>query len=127
MALSWTPKFCRPFWTCLRLPVYKTAFLSGFKIKMWSIYPTLVPSAAPNRIQGTVWKVESVEHFSGLRKYETSAYRACKCEVELDDGEILRSCMTFCWSGDPESRELSEGAFDLEMYQRYFKGAVVRN
>jgi hypothetical protein len=66
--------------TVLDLPsllVYKTAFLSGFKIKMWSIYPTLVPSAASNKIQGIVWKVESVEHFWGLREYETRAYRAC--------------------------------------------------
>jgi hypothetical protein len=58
-------------------PVYKTAFLSGFKIKMRSIYPTLVPSAAPNKIQGIVWKVGSAEHFSGLREYETRAYGAC--------------------------------------------------
>jgi gamma-glutamylcyclotransferase (GGCT)/AIG2-like uncharacterized protein YtfP len=109
------------------LPVYKTAFLSGLKIKMWSIYPTLIPSATYGKTQGMIWKVESAEHFSRLREYETRAYRACECEVELRDSEILRSCMTFCWAENPESQELSEGAFGLDMYQRYFKGAVVRN
>jgi hypothetical protein len=109
------------------LPVYKTAFLYGFEIKMWSIYPMLVPSTTTNRIQGMIWKVESIEHFSRLSECETRAYRACECEVELQDGKILRGCMTFCWAGKPESREMSEGAFDLEMYQRYFKGAAVGN
>jgi hypothetical protein len=35
--------------------------------------------------------------------------------------------MAFGWAGDPDSRELSERAFDLDMYQRYLKGAVVSN
>jgi hypothetical protein len=109
------------------LPVYKAAFLSGFKIKMWNIQPTLVPSATYGKIQGMVWKVESAEYFSRLGEYETRAYQACKCEAELENGEILRDCIPFCWAGDPASRELSEGAFDLEMYRRYFTGPVVRN
>ncbi|KAF2801293.1 uncharacterized protein BDZ99DRAFT_403719, partial [Mytilinidion resinicola] len=58
--------------------------------------------------------------------YKTSAYSWSACDIKLVDGTTINSCRTFCWAGDPGSKELEEGAFDLERYQRYFKSSVVR-
>ena len=49
-----------------------------------------------------------------------------ECEAVLEGGEVLGGSRVFCWAGDPDSRELEEGSFDLERYQKYFKASVTR-
>jgi gamma-glutamylcyclotransferase (GGCT)/AIG2-like uncharacterized protein YtfP len=107
------------------LPLTTAATISGFKIKMWGIYPALVPDTS-GLVTGTIWKVDSEEHFDRLAAYETSAYDWVECDVTLEDGSVLLGCRTFCWAGRPDSNELEEGRFDLERYQKYFKPSVIR-
>jgi len=105
--------------------VVKKGFITGFSLKMWGIYPTIIQNGT-GKVSGTVWEVHEEAHFLRLWEYETSSYTWCHCDVELDSGEILYGCRTFCWAGDPMSKDLEEGSFDLERYQRYFKASVVR-
>lgn len=107
------------------LPPIKHGNITNFAVKMWGIYPALVQNGK-GKIFGTVWGVNSEDHFLKLAAYETSAYTWCECDVELEDGRIWRNCRTFCWAGDPDSKELEHGSFDLERYQKYFKASVVR-
>jgi len=108
------------------VPLTHKAFLEGFTIKMWGIYPAIIQGGG-EKILGTVWKVDSETHFLRLAEYETSNYTWCPCNVELENGEVLSGCRTFCWAGDPKSKDLADGSFDLERYQKYFKQSVVRN
>lgn len=98
--------------------------MKGFSMKMWGIYPTIIPSD-DGEISGTVWKVESESQFLRLEEYESVAYTWCYCDVELEDGKVLKRCRTFCWAGDADSKYLKEGSFDLESYQKYFKASVI--
>ncbi|MCJ1476207.1 hypothetical protein MMC13_004873 [Lambiella insularis] len=107
------------------LPTIRPATISGFRIKMWGIYPTLIPCHSGS-VTGTVWKVTSEAHFDRLAAYETAAYRWDECDAVLEGGEVLRNCRTFCWAGEPDSKELEDGSFDLERYQKYFKSSVTR-
>ncbi|KAE8842864.1 hypothetical protein HRS9139_02161 [Pyrenophora teres f. teres] len=108
------------------LPTTKAATISGFKIKMWGIYPALVPSEEADKVVGTVWGCKEEQYFQRLAEYETSAYTWTVCEAVLKDGTVIEGCRTFCWAGKPNSRELEEGSFDLERYQKYFKPSVTR-
>ncbi|KAF2112238.1 hypothetical protein BDV96DRAFT_498039 [Lophiotrema nucula] len=106
-------------------PTVTPASIEGFAIRMWGIYPALIP--CPNSIiTGTAWEVTSQVHFARLAEYETEAYTWCECTVRLESGETLMGCRTFCWAGDAESKELEDGTFDLERYQRYFKASITR-
>lgn len=107
------------------LPVTKPATLSGYQIKMWGIYPALIPKES-GRVTGYVWEVTSEDQFERLAAYETTAYRWVECDAVLEDGAVLKGCRTFCWAGAPDSRELEDGNFDLERYQKYFKSSVTR-
>ena len=107
------------------LPTIRPATISGFRIKMWGIYPTLIPCHS-GRVNGTVWKVTSEAHFDRLAAYETAAYRWDECDAVLEGGEVLRNCRTFCWAAEPDSKELEDGSFDLKRYQKYLKSSVTR-
>jgi gamma-glutamylcyclotransferase (GGCT)/AIG2-like uncharacterized protein YtfP len=107
------------------LPATKLATISGFQIKMWGIYPAMVPSTSGS-VTGVIWKVDSEEHFERLAAYETSVYDWIECDVTLEGGTMLPGCRTFCWAGRPDSNELQEGHFDLQRYQKYFKPSVTR-
>lgn len=106
-------------------PTTGLATITGFQIKMWGIYPALVPSTS-GVVSGTVWKIDKEEHFKRLAAYETSTYDWVGCEATLDDGKVLSECRAFCWAGSPDSNELEEGQFDLQRYQKYFKSSVTR-
>ncbi|KAL2070362.1 hypothetical protein VTL71DRAFT_13388 [Oculimacula yallundae] len=109
------------------LPTMQPATISGFSIKMWGIYPTLIPCLpGTGSVTGTVWKATLEDHFDRLAAYETAAYRWDECEAVLEDGEVYGNCRTFCWAGEPDSKELEDGSFDLERYQKYFKSSVTR-
>lgn len=107
------------------LPTTKPATISGFLVKMWGIYPALIPSSS-GEVIGSVWEVTLEDHFERLAAYETAAYTWVECNATLEDGTVLQGCRTFCWSGSPDSKELEDGSFDLERYQKYFKSSVTR-
>lgn len=94
-------------------------------MKMWGTYPTIRRNEG-GKISGTVWKVYLESHFLRLQEYETEAYTWCFCNIELEDGQVLQECRTFCWAEDADSKELNKGSFDLLRYQKYFKSSVVR-
>lgn len=106
-------------------PIVESGSVCGFSIKMWGIYPALIPHEG-GVVSGSTWRVNTESHFLRLKKYETSAYTWCTCDIELSNGEVLTGCRTFCWAGDSNNRDLEEGTFDLQRYQRYFKASVVR-
>jgi gamma-glutamylcyclotransferase (GGCT)/AIG2-like uncharacterized protein YtfP len=108
------------------IPTTRSATILGFQIKMWGIYPALVPSSSSRKVIGCVWEVLSENHFQRLAAYETAAYRWQECEAILEDGIVLDKCRTFCWAGEPDSKELEDGSFDLDRYQKYFKSSVTR-
>lgn len=107
------------------LPVVESGSVCGFSTKMWGIYPALIPHEG-GRVSGSMWGVNSEAQFLRLKEYETSAYTWCVCDIELSSGAVLNGCRTFCWAGNSDSKELEEGFFDLQRYQRYFKPSVVR-
>jgi hypothetical protein len=117
------PEVIQTILNLAELPTTKPATLSGFRIKLWSIYPALVPST-PGSVNGTVWKVDTEEHFNRLAAYETSVYDWVECDITLEDSTVLPNCRTFCWAEIPDSNELEEGSFDLQRYQKYFKPSV---
>lgn len=106
------------------LPTTTPATIDGYKIKMWGIYPTLVP--AHGNVSGVVWKLGSEEHFKRLVAYETHAYTWSNRSAMLQDGTVLSDCRIFVWAGSPDDEELEEGDFDLELYQMYFKPSAFR-
>jgi hypothetical protein len=44
----------------------------------------------------------------------------------LEDGVVLERCHTLNRAGEPDSKELEDGNFDFEHYQKYFRGSVTR-
>jgi gamma-glutamylcyclotransferase (GGCT)/AIG2-like uncharacterized protein YtfP len=109
------------------LPIMKPATIRGFRMKMWGIYPTILPTASKNEsVKGMVWEVTDENYFDRLAAYETVAYRVSECEAALEDGEIVENCWTFCWAGKADSQELVDGEFDLEKWKRDLKHLVIR-
>ena len=92
---------------------------------MWGIYPALIRNES-GRVTGTVWAVATEAQFLRLTAYERSVYTWCEWDARLSNDEILQNCRTFCWAGDPDSKELEDGSFNLERYQKYFKPSVTR-
>lgn len=105
-------------------PATRGGVVRGFRIKMWGIYPTVVPDEQAV-VAGTVWHTDDPSHLIRLQEYETRAYRLCDCEIELEDGHRLTASKIFCWAGEADSPELEEGVFDFERYQKYFKPSVM--
>ncbi|EEP78624.1 predicted protein [Uncinocarpus reesii 1704] len=104
-------------------PPLRSAVLSDYKMKMWRIYPTLIPHEG-TQVTGKVFMVDDIDQFQRLQKYETRAYSWTECEVELEDGTVARDCRVFIWAGDPDSADLRDGSFDLEVYQKEYKPAL---
>lgn len=46
------------------LPAIEEAYITGYEMRMWGIYPALVPCTEGN-VVGTAWKVEEEGHFFG--------------------------------------------------------------
>ncbi|KAI9052697.1 hypothetical protein LZ554_002974 [Drepanopeziza brunnea f. sp. 'monogermtubi'] len=62
-------------------------------------YNALVDGPEGNRINGWAYHVASEEHEDALRKYETAAYEAVKCEIEMGDGTSRVQGCTFRFAG----------------------------
>lgn len=105
-------------------PPIRRGLVRGFRVKMWGIYPTVIPDKH-GVVAGTVWHMDDPSHLPRLQEYETRAYKLCDCEVELEEGHRLLASKIFCWAGETDSPELEEGVFDFERYQKYFKPSVI--
>ncbi|KAF2471041.1 uncharacterized protein BDR25DRAFT_224347 [Lindgomyces ingoldianus] len=101
-------------------PVLQPASVTDFATKMFGIYPTLYPKK-DSKVTGMVWEVTLESQFKRLEEYEGSAYTWCECDVEWDNGQVLKDCRTFCWASDVESGDLEDGDFDMERYRRHFR------
>ncbi|EEH40829.1 hypothetical protein PAAG_02805 [Paracoccidioides lutzii Pb01] len=132
-----------------RPPPLRPARLKNYKMKMWGIYPTLIPSSNDSssnkssgnesrggkenvdEISGALYLVEHPVQFALLEQYESSAYTWHRCVADFtDDGGSTTEqsgfeCRTFVWRGDPDSAELTDGKFDLEVYQKYYKPEIL--
>jgi gamma-glutamylcyclotransferase (GGCT)/AIG2-like uncharacterized protein YtfP len=106
-------------------PKTEKAWIVGFKIKMWGIYPALVPSP-DRRVAGICWKLEDLSQLLNLQRYETDRYTPRPCTIYTESGDTVYDGQTFFWAGDPESQELEDGTFDFERYKKYFKPSVVK-
>ncbi|KAF2665044.1 hypothetical protein BT63DRAFT_378591 [Microthyrium microscopicum] len=106
------------------LPLLQPATIKDFKIKMWSIYPALVPSPK-GTVTGKIWKVETLEHFEKLAAYETAAYTTCPLGIHRSDTGVIEDGKAFCWKGDPISLDLEDGIFDFARYQQHFKPSLL--
>ena len=78
-------------------PTLNEGWITGFKIKMWGIYPTLIPSPE-GQVSGKVWEVETKAQFDRLAEYETSAYTPCSCKIYLKDGREEANSRVFVWA-----------------------------
>ncbi|KAK2791106.1 hypothetical protein FQN52_005062 [Onygenales sp. PD_12] len=117
-------------------PPLRPARLKNYKMKMWGIYPTLIPNPddghSSTSIDGRLYLVEHPAHFTLLEMYESRAYTWDEVVVEFADGDGGTTeqagfkCRTFVWAGSAGSRELEEGGFDFERYRRVFKPAFLR-
>ncbi|KAI1631006.1 hypothetical protein F4809DRAFT_634248 [Biscogniauxia mediterranea] len=95
-------------------PELRPASISGWQVKMWGAYPTLVPAsttpatspAAPSspsnanadhhdnnnnnkindKIRGMAWELETFEQFSNLQNYETSHYQPRAVVIRAEGG-----------------------------------------
>ncbi|ORY67473.1 uncharacterized protein BCR38DRAFT_337534 [Pseudomassariella vexata] len=106
-------------------PVMQKGWITGFRMKMWGIYPALVPEAG-SKITGTFCMVNSHDHFMDLQEYETGNYTPFECTIFTEGADQLDDSPTEGWAGSPASKELEGGVFDFERYQKYFKPSVVR-
>ncbi|KAL9122384.1 MAG: hypothetical protein Q9187_001068 [Circinaria calcarea] len=99
-------------------PSLRDGRIEDYAMRMWGIYPALVPSKG-SRIEA--------QQFLHLVAYETGAYQWVPCRIELQNGEIIERGRVFVWAGKPDSKELIDGSFDFARYQRYFKPSVLKN
>ncbi|KAG6355293.1 hypothetical protein INS49_003254 [Diaporthe citri] len=76
-------------------PPIRNGIVRGFKIKMWGIYPTVVPDKR-GVVTGTVWHTDDASHPLHLQEYETRAYKLCGCEVEFKEGHKILASKIFC-------------------------------
>lgn len=101
-------------------PKLRDCSIQGYGLKLWSVYPTLVPKA-DGKVVGKAWWCETETQFAALQRYETKAYTWAFCEIEMGDGEVVKEGRVFVWAGEPESADLTDGVFDLEVWRTNWK------
>lgn len=107
-------------------PTTQKGIVRGFRIKMWGIYPAVIPgSDVLDTVAGTVWRLDDASQLIRLQEYETGAYKLCDCEIEVEGGHKLPGSKIFCWAGPADSPELEEGVFDFGRYQKHFMPSVL--
>ncbi|KAI1497362.1 hypothetical protein F5X99DRAFT_423576 [Biscogniauxia marginata] len=98
-------------------PVLEPAWISGWEMKMWGSFPTLIPAAAlaadnsitttttkqpeqersssssssplgsENIIRGVAWKLTTYAQFAHLQEYETDHYEPRVCTIHRTDAD----------------------------------------
>ncbi|KJX98216.1 poly(A) polymerase pla1 like protein [Zymoseptoria brevis] len=98
------------------VPVLRPARIVGYELKLWGQYPALVDGPAGAVVQGSLFEVVDEDAAARLANYETKAYRPRPCSIRLENegDEEAVDGYTFKYGGD--TRELSEGSFDLEVW-----------
>ncbi|KAH7084451.1 hypothetical protein FB567DRAFT_570579 [Paraphoma chrysanthemicola] len=112
-------------------PTLVPATLSGYEVKMWGMYPVLVPRSVSGstKVDGVLWYCGKEEEFDRLAAYETSAYTWCECdcEVKVAGGrDFIKGVRVFIWGGVVGSSELEEGSFNFVRWKTYFKHSVIK-
>lgn len=100
-----------------QVPILRPGKIYGFKKRMWGAFPALVPSQG-HEVQGVTFEMQDGEQFLRLQRYETSAYSWCFCDIETEDGSIIKGGRTFRWAGHPESSELEDTDFDMHRFEK---------
>jgi hypothetical protein len=110
------------------LPTVSTGCVKGFRVKMWGIYPALVPAkeGEDSKVMGIFWTIHRLEYQKRLAEYETSAYTTAEVTIFEDDGKNSHQGYAFCWAGDEDSQDLQDGSFDLARYQQHFKLSLLK-
>jgi len=112
-------------------PVMEKTSITGYRLKMWGLHPTLVPDPK-GKVAGLAWVSSGWKDVIKLQRYQTGKYMPCDCQIryessEGDEGdELVEPGKTFCWRGDPNSNELQDGEFDLDFYQINIKPEILR-
>lgn len=101
-------------------PAFRPATITGWKLKKWLFYPTLVPGS-DEVVKGLVWECTSLDHLLSLQSYETQAYHLRPVAITLENGEVLENGHAFTWSGAADESDLTEGSFDLAEFQQNHK------
>ena len=104
-------------------PILRQAYLVGYSLRMWGVYPALVDGPTGAVVDGMVCDIQTVQHADRLAEYETSAYRPVACQIHFSEGKEHRekSGTTFKYIGNPI--DLNEGKFDLAVWQQRMRKA----
>ncbi|KAI0539859.1 hypothetical protein GGR58DRAFT_203798 [Xylaria digitata] len=102
--------------------LHERAVIHGWKIKLWGLFPALVPAAVDDTegVQGMAWLCEKPEHVARLCTYETDAYRMAYCDISLPSAgggvEVLENARTFV--STLSDNELEDGEFSITECKR---------
>jgi hypothetical protein len=99
------------------VPVLRPGKIYGFKKRMWGAFPALVRSEG-HEVQGVTFEMQDEQQFRRLQHYETSSYCWCYCDIETEDGSIIKGGRTFRWAGHPDSSELEDVDFDMHRFEK---------
>ena len=94
-------------------PQLRPAYLKGFKCSLWGFYPALLNGNQDDVVKGTVYMVQSVNHAERLAHYEGPSYQAIPCEMQYTDCEPHAPLQAHAFLFLGNSRDLSDGSFDL--------------
>ncbi|KAH7070730.1 hypothetical protein BKA63DRAFT_83623 [Paraphoma chrysanthemicola] len=82
------------------VPLLRKARVQRGKVKMWrDKYRALVDGDAEDVVEGLVYEVEDEAQEGALRHYEGASYEAVRCEIEVEDGEVM-DVLTFRFCGE---------------------------
>lgn len=103
-------------------PILHEATVSGYIMKIWNDrHPAVLPTNQPTDIvKGKVWLATTVDQCLRIQMFDTVAYRPANCIVETSDGKRAPALVSE-WAQGAHSDELSDGTFDLELWQARYK------
>lgn len=100
-------------------PTLQRATVIGYSCRLWGQYPALVNGPEGGVVEGAMYDVQTEKHAARLAEYETKAYMAVPCQINLvgrdEPAKVFGT--TFRYVG-PDI-DLSEGEFDLKTWLRH--------